>query len=273
MTNKVSIIVPCYNHAKYLEECIESIKNQSYSNWECIIVDDGSTDDTQSVSRKLENEKIRYVYQENRGLSGARNTGIRNATGDYILPLDADDTLNPLALEKMIAVFTQKPETLIVFSDTVTFGHTHKKSNLQEKFTLKELLLGNKMYCTSMFAKKYFDEGIIYDEKLRHGFEDWEFWIQLISTHRDQPIIKIDYPVFNYRSHPDTSMIKEITGNQDKIEFIYHTVYEKHKTLFHEFFPSYITLLNRKTFYEQKLEKIYGSKPYRIYNFLINLFR
>lgn len=137
MTNKVSIIVPCYNHAKYLEECIESIKDQSYSNWECIIVDDGSTDDTQSVSRKLENEKIRYVHQENKGLSGARNTGIRNATGDYILPLDADDTLNPLALEKMIAVFTQKPETLIVFSDTVTFGHTHKnliyRKNLPSK--------------------------------------------------------------------------------------------------------------------------------------------
>jgi hypothetical protein len=66
--------------------------------------------------------------------------------------LDADDTLNPLALEKMIAVFNKAPETLIVFSDTVTFGHTSKKSNLQ-KFTLKELLLGNKMYCTSMFAK------------------------------------------------------------------------------------------------------------------------
>ena len=152
MANKVSIIVPCYNHAKYLEECIESVKNQSYSNWECIIVDDGSTDDTAVVSRKLETEKIRYVYQENRGLSGARNTGIRNATGDYILPLDADDTLNPLALEKMMAVFNKAPETLIVFSDTVTFGHTSKKSNLQEKFTLKELLLGNKMYCTSMFA-------------------------------------------------------------------------------------------------------------------------
>jgi glycosyltransferase involved in cell wall biosynthesis len=69
MANKVSIIVPCYNHAKYLEECIESVKNQSYSNWECIIVDDGSTDDTAVVSRKLETEKIRYVHQENRGLS------------------------------------------------------------------------------------------------------------------------------------------------------------------------------------------------------------
>lgn len=273
MANKVSIIVPCFNHAKYLEECIRSINNQSYTNWECIIVNDGSTDDTETVSHKLENEKIRYIYQENRGLSGARNTGIRNASGDYILPLDADDTLNPLALEKMIAVFAQTPETLIVFSDTVTFGSTNKKSDLQETFSLKDLLLGNKLYCTSMFPKKHFDTGIIYDEKLRHGFEDWEFWIQLIDAHREQPITKIDYPVFNYRSHPETSMIKEITGNNDKKEIIYHAVYEKHKTLFHEFFPSYIALLNRKNFYEKKLENIYNSKPYRIYNFLINLFR
>jgi glycosyltransferase involved in cell wall biosynthesis len=273
MTNKVSIIVPCFNHAKYLEECIQSVQNQSYTYWECIIVNDGSSDNTEAVSHSLESDKVRYIYQENKGLPGARNTGIRHATGDYILPLDADDTLNPLALEKMMAVFNKTPETLIVFSDTETFGHTNKKSNLQESFTLKELLLGNKLYCTSMFAKKYFDEGIIYDEKLRHGFEDWEFWIQLISSHRDQPVTKIDYLVFNYRSHPETSMIKEITGNKDKIEFIYQAVYEKHKALFHEFFPSYISLLNRKTFYEQKLEKIYNSKPYRIYNFLINLFR
>jgi len=273
MANKVSIIVPCFNHAKYLEECIQSINNQSYTNWECIIVNDGSTDDTETVSRKLENEKVRYIYQENKGLPGARNTGIRNASGDYILPLDADDTLNPLALEKMIAVFNQTPETLIVFSDTVTFGSTSKKSNLQEKFTLKELLLGNKLYCTSMFPKKYFDAGIIFDEKLRHGFEDWEFWIQLIDANREKPITKIEYTVFNYRSHPETSMIKEIVGNNDKKEIIYHAVYEKHKKLFHEFFPSYIALLNRKNFYEQKLEGIYSSKPYRIYNFLINLFR
>lgn len=273
MDYKVSIIVPCFNHAKYLEECIQSVISQSYTNWECIIVDDGSTDNTETVSRSLENNRILYIHQENKGLSGARNTGIRNATGDYILPLDADDTLNPLALEKMISVFRENPETLVVFSDTVTFGHTQKKSSLQEKFTLRELLLGNKLYCTSMFEKKYFDEGIIYDENLRHGFEDWEFWIQLKSSHREQPFTKIDYPVFNYRSHPETSMIKEITGNNDKREIIYHTVYEKHKALFHEFFPSYIALLNRKTFYEKKLENIYSSKPYRIYNFLKNLFR
>jgi glycosyltransferase involved in cell wall biosynthesis len=273
MAYKVSIIVPCFNHAKYLEECIQSVKQQSYTDWECIIVDDGSSDDTQTVSRKLENERITYIYQENKGLSGARNTGIRKATGDYILPLDADDTLNPLALEKMIEVFQRNPETLVVFSDTVTFGHLQKKSNLKENFTLKELLLGNKLYCTSMFPKKYFDKGIIYDENLRHGFEDWEFWIQLMSSHRGKSFTKIDYPVFNYRSHPETSMIKEITGNNDKKEFIYHTVYEKHKALFHEFFPSYIALLNRKTFYEKKLENIYSSKPYRIYNFLKKLFR
>lgn len=273
MAYKVSIIVPCFNHARYLEQCIGSVKKQSYTNWECIIVDDGSSDDTETVSHSLENDRIIYIYQENKGLSGARNTGIRNATGDYILPLDADDTLNPLALEKMISTFQTNPETLVVFSDTVTFGHIQKKSNLQEKFTLKELLLENKLYCTSMFPKKYFDEGIIYDEDLIHGFEDWEFWIQLMATYRNQPFVKISYSVFNYRSHPETSMIKEITRNNDKKEFIYHTIYEKHKALFHEFYPSYISLLKRKTFYEKKLENIYNRKLYRIYNFLIKLFR
>ncbi|MGH1518937.1 glycosyltransferase family 2 protein [Chryseobacterium sp. JK1] len=273
MTNKVSIIVPSFNHAKHLEECIQSVKNQSYTNWECIIIDDGSTDDTRSVATKLTDDKIQYIHQENSGVSSARNQGIKAATGDYILPLDADDTLNPLALEKMLEVFEKNKDTLIVFSDTVYFGHINKTSNLQEKFSMKELLLQNRLFCTSMFPKKYFDQGIVFDEELIHGFEDWEFWIQLISSHRELPITKIDYPVFNYRMHPVNSRNNDIIKNDNKKEIIYHTVYEKHKALFHEFFPSYIALLNRKTFYEQKLEKIYNSKPYRIYNFLINLFR
>lgn len=273
MTNKVSIIIPSFNHAKYLEECIQSIKEQTYTNWECIIVDDGSTDNTESIASKLISDKIRYIRQENKGVSSARNKGIKSATGDYILPLDADDTFNPLALEKMLEVFEKNKETLIVFSDTIFFGHTNTTSNLQEKFSLKELLLQNKLFCTSMFPKKYFDEGIIYDEDLIYGFEDWEFWIQLISSHPNLPITKIDYPVFNYRSHAVSSRNNDVIKNNDKKEITYNTVYEKHKALFHEFFPSYISLLNRKTFYEKKLEKIYSSKPYKIYNFLINLFR
>lgn len=273
MTSKVSIIVPCFNHALYLEECIQSIMAQSYTNWECIIIDDGSTDNSSEVAQKLINHNIRYIYQNNKGVSCARNNGIKQATGDYILPLDADDTLNPLALEKMLEVFTKNKETMIVFSDTMMFGHINNKTTVDEKFNIKELLLQNKLFCTSMFPKKYFDQGIIYDEELTHGLEDWEFWIHLISSHRNLPVIKIDYPVFNYRSHAGSSRNNDIFKNDDKKEIIYNMIYEKHKALFHEFYPSYISLLKRKTFYEKKLENIYNSKLYRMYNFLINLFR
>src|SRR5215213_3125487 len=99
----VSVVIPCYNQAHFLGEAIESVLAQSYPNFEIVVVDDGSTDDTSEVAGSY--PKVRLVRQENQGLSGARNAGLARSEGEYVVFLDADDRLRPEALEAHLEHF------------------------------------------------------------------------------------------------------------------------------------------------------------------------
>ena len=103
MKSIVSIIIPCYNHAQYLDVTLSSVINQTFSNWECIIVNNGSEDDTKIIAAKWceKDSRFKYVEQENKGVSAARNKGIRISKGEFILPLDADDYIVETFLEKL----------------------------------------------------------------------------------------------------------------------------------------------------------------------------
>src|SRR6185295_252898 len=92
-----TIIIPAYNYGHFIAQSIESVQAQTYSNWECIIVDDGSTDDTANVVRKFteQDERVKFFKQRNQGLAAARNTGIANSSGEYVQFLDADDLIEP----------------------------------------------------------------------------------------------------------------------------------------------------------------------------------
>ncbi|MDD7183284.1 glycosyltransferase family 2 protein [Peptostreptococcus porci] len=103
--NFVSVILPAYNSGKYIKSCIDSILNQSYEDFELIIVDDGSTDDTQKIINNYVDKKIKYIYQSNKGVSLARNTGIKNASGDLVTFVDADDIMGKYQLEIMVKYF------------------------------------------------------------------------------------------------------------------------------------------------------------------------
>lgn len=111
MSSKVSIIVPCYNQAQYLDEALQSIVDQTYTDWECIIVNDGSPDRTEEVARSWEAKDPRfvYVYQENGGVSSARNLGIQMAKAEFLLTLDADDKYEATFLEKAMTVVLNHP--------------------------------------------------------------------------------------------------------------------------------------------------------------------
>jgi glycosyltransferase involved in cell wall biosynthesis len=95
MKDLISIIVPCYNQAQYLDECLQSVYSQTCEDWECIIINDGSPDNTQDVANKwvVKDSRFRYYEIENSGVSSARNFGINQATGNWILPLDGDDKI------------------------------------------------------------------------------------------------------------------------------------------------------------------------------------
>ncbi len=101
----ITIIIPCYNQEKYLNETYESLKGMSYKNWECIIIDDGSTDNSLEVIKSLAilDERVKYISKENGGTASARNMGISEARGEYIQFLDADDYLDPEKIEKQLS--------------------------------------------------------------------------------------------------------------------------------------------------------------------------
>src|SRR5438046_8618551 len=104
----VSVIIPCHNQAHFLDEAIESVLTQTYPNHEIIVVDDGSTDNTATVAKC--HSPLRYIYQENAGPSAARNTGVKESRGEYLVFLDADDRLLPEALEIGVGCLRQHPE-------------------------------------------------------------------------------------------------------------------------------------------------------------------
>ena len=113
----ISVITATYNHSHLLGRCIQSVLNQTFQDFELIIVNDGSTDDTEKIVSNLSNEKVKYVrHPKNQGASVARNTGIRLAKGDYIAILDDDDEWMPEILEKQMKVFYTAPPEVGVYS-------------------------------------------------------------------------------------------------------------------------------------------------------------
>jgi glycosyltransferase involved in cell wall biosynthesis len=115
MHPQISVLIPCYNHAHYLAYALESLLAQSFSNWEAIIIDDGSTDETYQVAAKFVDPRIRYVYQENQGLSAARNAGLNLATTEIIALLDADDVWKENYLEMMVPVLLDQQDVVAVY--------------------------------------------------------------------------------------------------------------------------------------------------------------
>ena len=119
MDNKklVSVVIPCYNQAEYLPETLDSLIAQNYKNWEGIIVNDGSPDNTEEIALAYleKDQRFKYFSKENGGLSSARNYGVKHASGEFILPLDSDDIIKPEYLEKAIEAFEKEPHLKLVW--------------------------------------------------------------------------------------------------------------------------------------------------------------
>ena len=131
---KVSVIVPVYNQGEFLAEALDSVLQQTYSNWECVIVNDGSTDNSEEVAKSYldKDNRFKYLYQENSRLAAARNNGIRHSDGYFILPLDSDNVLCPAYLEKAVSYFLLHPETTLVYGKAELFGDRSGIWNLPE---------------------------------------------------------------------------------------------------------------------------------------------
>jgi len=122
----ISIIIPCYNYSLYIPQALKSLQEQDFTNWECWVIDDGSTDSTSRIVNDIAiyDKRINYVYQENQGQPVARNTGLRLAKGDYIQFLDADDLLEPMKFSRQLNYLLQNTEVDIVYGAVGYFNNS-----------------------------------------------------------------------------------------------------------------------------------------------------
>ena len=199
----VSVVIPCYNHAHFLEQAIESVLTQSYSDFEIIVVDDGSTDDTAEVVRPY--SPVRYIYQENSGLSAARNTGLRHSRGEFLVFLDADDRLLPHAVETGVGCIREHPECAFVsghcrvINATGAILSSPRQLRVEREHYLTLLRGGTYIWCpaTVLYQRRVFDLVHGFDPKLNPA-ADYDLYLRIT---RDFPVYSHGHVIAEYRQH------------------------------------------------------------------------
>jgi glycosyltransferase involved in cell wall biosynthesis len=203
---KVSIIIPCYNMIQYVGEAIKSALAQSYRDFEVIVVNDGSTDGSLG---EIENYPVKIVNKRNGGLASARNAGIGFSTGELILPLDADDKIDPHYLMKTVPLMSDAVG--VVSTDMQYFG-THTDRLRPTHTTLQQVVQYNGMPVCSLIRKKAFEQAGGYKSIMTEGCEDWELWVSILK--RGWKVAVVNEPLFFYRRKP-VSMVS--TMNRGKM--------------------------------------------------------
>lgn len=196
----ISIIIPSYQQAQFLPDCLESILNQTRKPLEVIVIDDGSTDGSLEIARKY---PVKVISQVNKGLASARNTGIMNAKGVFILPLDADDMLQPNAIE----VFEQKikeSDADIIAPSFKTFGVQNHEVILGQGLTLRHFRDANYIGYFSAFRRSKLLEIGGYSPRMTWGYEDYHMTIDLLK--RGAKLLVLSEMLVLYRSK-ENSMI------------------------------------------------------------------
>ena len=213
----VSVIIPCYKQAHYLPESVQSVLDQTFTDWELIIVNDGSPDDTSVVAEQLRQRRparIRLLEKANGGLSSARNAGIRAAQGEYIFLLDADDRIQPTMLEKTKAVLDTRPKVGFAYTHIQHFGDLTTVFPLPD-FDRATLISRDNIVCAMSLVRKaaWLQVGG-YNEAMREGYEDWDFWIGCVEQGWEG--FRIPEPLACYRKS-STSMLSDANQKRERL--------------------------------------------------------
>lgn len=182
----VSIITPCYNGAKYISETIDSVIVQSYENWEMIIIDDGSKDNSAEIVRKYtaKDKRIKFLQQENAGSAAARNNGIRNAEGQYIALLDADDIWESDFLSEQIAFMTEKDAVCVYSSYKCIDENSNEILNpviCRSEITTKDMMVTNYIGCLTGLYNIERHGKIYLREELKSMRDDYAYWLDIVK--------------------------------------------------------------------------------------------
>jgi len=196
------VVIPTYNHAHLIGRAIRSVLSQSFQDFELIIVDDGSTDNTEKVVEGFPDERLRYIrHDKNRGACAAMNTGIREARGDFIAFLDADNEWFPEKLEKQVTAFSKlPPEFGVVYTSWWGIKGTDKYYGPTRKTKSgdihRDILAIETVIDTSsvLVKKECFEKAALFDERLHHRM-DWELFIRISRYYY---FYHVNEPLFNY---------------------------------------------------------------------------
>ena len=253
----ISVVVPCYNQAQYLDECLQSVLDQTYTDWECIIVNDGSPDHTEEIAKKWVEKDTRFIYlsKENGGLSSARNAGIEIAKGEWILPLDADDKIGDQYLELAEKEFEK--DYTVIYCTTKFFGAKQGEWKLAD-FSLNTLAKFNILTCTSFYKKDNWEKVGGYDKNFIFGLEDYDFWISILKN--GGKVHKIENPLFFYRIKKN-SMIKNLI-NENKTK-MFDLLSIKHADFFVKHLGNFNHIYIEKEEIAKKITFYQSSKRYK----------
>lgn len=194
MNELVSIIVPVYNAEKYLSDALNSVIKQTYSNWECLIIDDGSTDSSQSIAERFtkHDDRFRYYFQNNKGASSARNMGVQKSSGEYIQYLDADDVIYPQKLSRMLSEYSILKRNEVLYCNMASGDHINIyktmpkriKTNLGKDVTFDEIY---KKYAIDiaitpvcLLLKREVAVNLKWNTQFGPG-EDWDYLLQILN--------------------------------------------------------------------------------------------
>ncbi len=227
----VSVIIPCFNSGRYLDKTIQSVLCQTYQNFEIVIVDDGSTDaSTKEYLSKLSHAKIRVFFKENEGVSLARNIAISKSTGDYVLPLDADDLITEDYLKLAVTILNHNSCVKLVTCNVEYFGYRKGKFPLIN-FSIEKLLAKNLFVISSMFRRVDYNKTNGFNPNMKNGFEDWDFWLSLLENGGE--VQNINKTCFYYRLHKDS---RNNLLNKDTFTKLRYQIYQNHAELYHRYF-------------------------------------
>jgi glycosyltransferase involved in cell wall biosynthesis len=217
---KVSIVIPCYNHGVMLREALASVEQVRNANLlEVIIVDDGSSEaETTRILEEVGQAGHSVVAQSNRGLSAARNVGIRLAKGEFILPLDSDNRVRDAYLNEAASLLKDNPSLDVIYADAEYFGERNGRWHVPE-FDLSSLIRANFIDACALYRKSLWEKVGGYDEQMLMGLEDWEFWLR-VAFHGGS-FVHLPQIGFDYRVREDSLSRKMLPHIAEITDYIF----------------------------------------------------
>ena len=236
----VSVVIPCFNDGRFLDETMQSVLLQTYPQIETIIINDGSTDvETNRVLEETNWPNTTIINSVHKGTASARNTGIKSSKGRYIMSLDADDKIHPTYIEKAVEVMENQDKVGIVYCKANYFGKVKGPWDLPP-YTFERMLLDNIIFATALFRKKDWEDVGGFDEGLIHGMEDYDFWLSLLEL--DRQVIQLPEVLFYYRIRQG-SRSRRLVSDKKQLQETYQRIYRNHPKLYSANQELYITVL------------------------------